>query len=175
MGFTSCVILKRRVTGWAGATLLAWLLVLPACQRPPDTNVSNAESDGNAGISRDLSRDEDAGGHTLKRHVGKSDEQLRDRLSREPDISAASSYTDRASAEHAVGMVLQEQHSRVESWLDRSGGHPNLVMDYRGDHAIGRTLHRGDVASQPCSNALVVLRWDGGRKYHVLTSYPECR
>jgi hypothetical protein len=39
---------------------------------------------------------------------------------------------------------------------------------------MGRTLHRGDTASQPCSNAVVVLRADGD-SYYVLTSYPECR
>jgi hypothetical protein len=61
--------------------------------------------------------------------------------------------------------------------LNRPGGHPNLVLDYRGDpsHPIGSTLDRGERVARPCSDAVVVLRWDGDGRYHVLTSYPECR
>ena len=44
----------------------------------------------NAQQRRDLSLDESMGGHTLARHVGKSDAELADRLSRERQVSAAS-------------------------------------------------------------------------------------
>jgi len=126
------------------------------------------------GPSHDLSPDESSGGHTLRKHVGRSDNDLRDRLAHE-DISAASTYADRAAAEHAVGNALQKSEYRIEQWLARSGGHPNLVLDYHGDQPIGRTLHRGDSASQPCSDAKVVLRYLSSSEYYVLTSYPECR
>jgi hypothetical protein len=155
------------------------MVALAACQRPPEGDSATREgsSQSQAGPVRDLSQDEAAGGHILSRHVGKSDAELRDRLQREADISAASTYTDRETAEHVVGTTLQQAQSRIERWLDRKTNHPNLVLDYHGDaaHPIGRTLHHGDSASQPCSNAVVVLRWDGDRQYHVLTSYPECR
>lgn len=55
------------------------------------------------GATRDLSLDEAFGGHTLRRHVGRTDEQLRERLKSESNISAASTYTDRATAERVVG------------------------------------------------------------------------
>jgi hypothetical protein len=126
------------------------------------------------GASHDLSPDESAGGHTLRKHVGRSDDELRDRLAEE-SISASSTYTDRAAAEFAVGNALQEGRYRIEQWLARSGGHPNLVLDYRSDQPVGRTLHRGDSASQPCGDAKVVLRWVSSSEYYVLTSYPECR
>jgi hypothetical protein len=169
------VRLNRYLTA---ALLLGVLAALPACQRPPQDNSGGERSTRYvAGPVRDLSQDDDAGGHTLSRHVGRSEAELHERLQREPDISAASTYTDRATAEGVVGITLQQAQSRIERWLDRKTNHPNLVLDYHGDraHPIGRTLHRGDSASQPCSDAIVVLRWDGGRQYHVLTSYPECR
>jgi hypothetical protein len=50
-----------------------------------------------AASRRDLGGDESRGGHTLARHVGRTDSQLLDRLAREPRISAASTYTDRAT------------------------------------------------------------------------------
>ncbi len=125
------------------------------------------------GASHDLASDERAGGHTLRKHVGRTDEELRDRLAHE-DISASSTYTDRTAAQFAVGNALQENESRIESWMARSG-HPNLVLDYRGNRPIGRTLHRGDTSSRPCSDAKIVLRWLSSDEYYVLTSYPECR
>ena len=125
------------------------------------------------GASHDLSTDERAGGHTLRKHVGRTDDDLRARLARE-DISAASTYTDRVAAEFAVGKALLESQSRIESWMARAG-HPNLVLDYRGNEPIGRTLHRGSSASQPCADAKIVLRWLSSSEYYVLTSYPECR
>jgi hypothetical protein len=125
--------------------------------------------------SRDLSRDEAAGGHVLRKHVGRTDDELRQRLEQEPNISGASTYTDRPTAERAIGTAIARSQDRIQRWLSRSGGHPNLVLDYDSDQPIGRTMNRGDRQSRPCAHALVVLRYDPPDHYHVLTSYPECR
>jgi Bacterial CdiA-CT RNAse A domain len=152
--------------------------VTPFADGASPSSAVSKRSDGarrdNRGITHDLSVDEQAGGHTLRKHVGRSDDELKERLDRE-GISASSTYTDRAAAEYAVGSALQEGQSRIEQWMARSGGHPNLVLDYRGDQPIGRTLHRGESSSQPCADAKVVLRWLSSSEYYVLTSYPECR
>jgi hypothetical protein len=125
------------------------------------------------GASHDLSADERAGGHTLSKHVGRTDNELRERLAHE-DISASSTYTDRSAAQLAVGNALQQSSNRIEQWMVRSK-HPNLVLDYHGGQSVGRTLHRGESASRPCADAKVVLRWLSPSEYYVLTSYPECR
>ena len=127
------------------------------CQRPSGTSLPT-KLRALAGANRDRIADED----------------LRQRLTREHNISAASTYTDRDTAEKVVGTVLDQQREKIQRWLERSGEHPNLALDYRGQHPIGRTLRRGTLA-QPCSQALVVLRYAGGGQYYVLTSYPECR
>jgi hypothetical protein len=77
---------------------------------------------------RDLGIDESRGGHTLARHVGRTDSQLLDRLAREPRISAASTYTDRATAETVVALALERERSRVRAWRGRYGSRPNLVL-----------------------------------------------
>jgi hypothetical protein len=127
--------------------------------------------------SRDLSQDESAGGHTLRKHVGRTDDELRQRLRRERNISAASTWTDRETAEHAVAVALAQNHDKIQRWLDREEGHPNLVVDYDGtaSHPIGRSLRRGSDRAGPCAHATVVLKWAGPNNYYVLTSYPECR
>ena len=133
------------------------------------------ESHPASGPVRDLSQDEAAGGHILRKHVGQTDDELRGRLERERGITGASTYTNRSVAEHAVGAAIAESHGRIERWLSRSGGHPNLVLDYDSETPIGRTVNRGESQSRACAHALVVLKYVGPNNYYVLTSYPECR
>ncbi len=157
------------------------LIGLVACQPSDSTNArpvprEQSERQGiQAARPRDLSQDEAAGGHVLRKHVGRSDDELRQRLEREPNISGASTYTDRPTAERAIGTAIAQSQDRVQRWLNRSGGHSNLVLDYDSDQPIGRTMNRGDHQSRPCAHALVVLKYDPPDRYHVLTSYPECR
>ena len=116
------------------------------------------------------------GGHTLTRHVGRTDAQLAERLRIEKQISAASTYTDRAAAERSVGTALADGGTRLSNWQRRVGRRPNLVLYYAepSRKAIGRSLMRGRTSSVPCTRAIVVLRWDDQRnKSYVLTSYPE--
>ena len=127
-----------------------------------------------SGETYDLGADEAKGGHTLARHVERTDAQLRERLERERNISAASTYTDRAIAERTVARAFAREAARVSAWRARSGNRPNLALNYRGSagELLGRTLRRGRSSTEPCTNAIVVLRWDGKTGF-VLTSYPE--
>lgn len=170
------LVLGRTVVG-----LLALWSVAPGCQvspqhssalDPPRTSATRP-----TGPIHDLSRDESAGGHTLRKHVGRNDEQLRERLQHERSISAASSWTDRETAERAVGLALEQNREKIDRWRNREGGHPNLVIDYESDrsHPIGRSLRRDADQPEPCTHATIVLRWTSPNDYYVLTSYPECR
>jgi hypothetical protein len=163
------------------------LCALFSCQAPGSSNSGSTvtpnsiaarieqHATANSGPTRDLSQDEAAGGHILRKHVGQSDDELRERLQRERRITGASTYTDRPAAEHAVGAAIAHSQNRIQNWLNRSGGHPNLVLDYDSETPIGRTINRGENQSRPCSHALVILRYAGPDNYYVLTSYPECR
>ena len=160
---------------------------LTSCQAPTSSNGASysssssssapprAETRPSGGPSRDLSQDEAAGGHILRKHVGQSDDELRQRLYRERRITGASTYTDRPTAERAVGAAIAQSQERIQRWLSRSGGHPNLVLDYDSETPVGRTINRGENQSRPCAHALVVLRYSEPNSYYVLTSYPECR
>ena len=146
----------------------------PAATREAPARPQDRAAPAVANTGYDLARDEARGGHTLVRHVGRTDAQLRERLRRE-QISAASTYTDRATAERVVARTLARQRARVDQWLARKGSRPNLALDYRGDRreTIGRSVTRRSPQAIPCSDAVVVLRWDGNRGFIVLTSYPE--
>jgi hypothetical protein len=157
---------------------IGFLLLLTGCSSP---KVSQGEHKTEAHArrssrGRNLTLDEEHGGHTLKKHVGRTDEQLRERLRRERQITAASTYSDRQTAEDFVGSCLDDNQVRVRQWLEQDR-HPNLALDCVGDPAwpIGRTLRRGESQPEPCSNATLVLKWIPPRDYFVLTSYPDCR
>ena len=157
---------------------LALMLVVLGCQKvPPQDSVSSSGASSRllSSSSHDLSRDEAEGGHTLRKHVGKTDDELRLRLEEQPEISAASTYTDRATAEVAVATACQENRGKIERWLEGNGSHRNLVLEYDSAQPLGRTLDRGKEAPRACSHAVIILRWLGHRQYYVLTSYPECR
>ena len=131
-----------------------------------------------ASAARDLASDERRGGHTLARHVGLSDADLRGRLRRERRIAAASTWNDRGTAERIVAATIDRSRAEVERWRRRRPPRPNLALDWRGSEAIGRTLSRGVARAVPVSCATIVLRTapSGGDDYYVLTSYPEpCR
>ena len=150
---------------------------------PPSDLTSGAErpheSRGAAnrlGPGHDLTPDEAQGGHTLGRHVGRSDADLRERLARERNISAASTYTDRATAEAVVGNAL-DHNSRVQRWVEHGGRRPNLALDYHGDRSqpIGRCMQRDSGVAVPAWDAIVVLKASrDGDGFYVLTTYPEC-
>ncbi len=142
----------------------------------PSPDIENARrtpADAPSEDRYDLEADEARGGHTLARHVGRTDAQLRDRLAGERGISTASTYTTRELAERTVARTLRANADRVRSWTARRGSRPNLALDYHGPRGevLGRSIRRGR-APVDCTDAVIVLRWDGRGSY-VLTSYPE--
>ncbi len=162
--------------------LSAAVCALTACQPPTSTNDATTAPDvpqpttrATTTPTRDLRQDEAAGGHIIRKHVGQTEAQLRQRLQREQNITGASTYTDLPTAERAVGAAIAQSQREIHNWLDRQGRHPNLVLDYDSPDPIGRTMNRGEVQSRVCAHALVVLKYGGPNHYYVLTSYPECR
>jgi hypothetical protein len=173
-------MIRRKGPIVLGRSVPACLLLVALSCQPAQTHSHSPEAPdraANPAWARDLSQDESAGGHTLQKHVGQTDEQLRERLRRERHIAAASTWTNRPTAEHAIAAALEQNQDNINRWLNRSGGHPNLVVDYDGDpqNPIGWSLRRGTGSSKPCAHATIVLKWSGPSTYYVLTSYPECR
>jgi len=161
---------------WTGILALGSCGVAPQVKSP-----THADRPGNRGEVRDapehydLARDEERGGHTLRRHVGRTDDELRERLAREPNISAASTWTDRETAETVLAEALKAERNRVENWTRRSYPRANLALHYDAGRVIGRSLRRGEDRTVDCTSAVMVLRADGAEGFYVLTTYPEAR
>lgn len=153
---------------------VAWFCcaLVAGCAPKPAAESRAAASNAALGDRYDLSRDEERGGHTLRKHVGRTDDQLRERLDRERDISAASTWTDRNAAETTVAAALKAESSRIQGWTQRGDRRPNLALYYDAGRVIGRSILRGSDTSVSCTSAVVVLRADGD-SFYVLTTYPE--
>jgi hypothetical protein len=190
-------LLRRLPRRFASAVVALFVIAftLVACQSAPSENrATSGEASAAAAPSRDaqpkphsadtrattgdrydLARDEQRGGHTLDKHVGRSDDQLRERLDRERDISAASTWTDLTAAEETVAAALRANQPKIDRWNERGYPRTNLALHFDAGHAIGRTMHHGQTSSEPCSGAVVVLKADRDGGFFVLTTYPEDR
>jgi hypothetical protein len=126
-------------------------------------------------VRYDLAKDEARGGHTLSKHVGQTDDELSERLRRERNITAASSWTDRATAESVIEEALRAERGRVEHWMRRGYPRANLALHYDAGRPVGRSLRRGEDRVVDATEAVIVLRADGSDTFYVLTAYPEAR
>ncbi len=162
-----------------------FLVVLYGCGQASAPDTTNREKPRAVGAAEhpaavsadryDLERDEERGGHTLRKHVGRSDTQLAERLEHERSISAASTWTDLDTAETTVAGALRAERGKIENWMRRGFPRANLALHYDAGRVIGRSFRRGDMQAVECTAAVIVLRADGPYSFYVLTTYPEAR
>ena len=116
---------------------------------------------------------EQAGGHTLARHVGKSSAWLQSRLLNEPMIPMASSFADVITAEMYIDAALQANAGSMASWLHNNS--PRVQsFDYDAGLNVGYGYVRGFPAPQLMRKLRVVVRLSVGptKPYVVLTAFP---
>lgn len=111
------------------------------------------------------------GGHTLLKHVGKTDAELRARLVRERSLPYASTFSDLRTAEVAISDVLRTERSRIKIWL--SSGKSQLTLNGRSARPIGRVLARSTGKIEIARGVTVVLiqKQYNGMPFYVLTAF----
>ncbi len=128
------------------------------------------------------------GGHTIRDHVGKSDEYLIaevektvDRLSIAPGVNVVfarpeGSFTDVRSANDLINMALQARNDKVD--LVRSGQSERETIDHRFGYPTGReayySVEAGRVMFRPAYEVRMVIVPDQvvGQGFRVLTAFP---
>ncbi|ASZ03080.1 MULTISPECIES: ribonuclease YeeF family protein [Bacillus] len=117
-----------------------------------------------------LAAHEAKGGHLLERHVGKTDEELLQRLQINKKIRASSSFTDRPTAERVANETLTKHKKEIEEWLKSDVNDP-LPLPYRGTEVIGRGVRKGSNEVKDMTNARIVLKKNKDGSF-ILTGYP---
>ncbi|SFJ56544.1 MULTISPECIES: RNase A-like domain-containing lipoprotein [unclassified Bacillus (in: firmicutes)] len=155
--------------------MLMMILVLTGCSSQTKPKENNAASVVNVS---DKILDEMEGppknGHTLERHVGKTDEQLKERL-RTDNVSAASTYYDKETATKAVKDSLKQHEKEIEKWLKESKEN-RLVLNTKHNFAVGKTVLKKDMrVKDGLRNTVTVLQRDKGSQlgFKIITSYPS--
>lgn len=96
------------------------------------------------------------GGHTLAKHVGKSEEFLRNRLATEPHIKAASTFYDRQTAETALSTLMDANAAEITRWL--GSGTRSIILTGRTSQAVGIALLRGAARTVEAAGIKLVLK-----------------
>jgi hypothetical protein len=119
-----------------------------------------------------LEAHENAGSHLIERHVGKSEQDLIERLRKE-NISASSSFRDLPSAEHFIAATITGHQAEIDAWVDGQGGR-RLVIDGHFDASTGISVQRGDSQAEDVFSVKLVLERSDklGIGYRIVTGYP---
>lgn len=113
------------------------------------------------------------GGHAIQRHVGRTPDQLKERLKDEPHIAAASSFLDIDKAVMAITEDLKGNASAITNWI--STGKVKREFDWDTEEKIGISVIRDDDEVYDCTEVRTVLkvRWGStGTPFFILTAFP---
>ncbi|MBK3434490.1 RNase A-like domain-containing protein [Pseudomonas sp. CCI1.1] len=120
-----------------------------------------------------LAAHEAAGGHLMQKHVGRTDQQLLDRLRQEPHIPAASTFHDRATAELAVSKVLDNNQDKIKDFLE--GNNQQIVITQLSPEPIGTSFKKNTTTPVPGKEIYLIIRRDQKMHtgYRIHTGFPN--
>ena len=80
-------------------------------------------------------------GHTRERHIGKSDNWLKQRLADDPNMNNASTFFNEAGANRAQGLLVKKHKLDIDRWLQ--GRDSQLTFSFDAGSVVGSVLERG--------------------------------
>lgn len=122
-----------------------------------------------------LAAEETLGGHTIARHVGRNEAELRLRLAQQPAIPAASTFRTLQEAERIVAAAIRANRSAIKVWAGAASPGQTKSFTYASASVVGQGVVRSTGNLTDMSNVVVVLRKVVARNrvYFVLTAYPK--
>ncbi|WP_202882524.1 RNase A-like domain-containing protein [Gracilibacillus saliphilus] len=120
-----------------------------------------------------LDRMESLGGHTIDRHVGKTNEELIKRAIQQ-NVEAATSFTDKSTAIKAIQENLRKNANNIAEWINNSDT-GRKVFDVSHKNSIGKgALEDKKQIIYDLTNSRVVLIRDTSSElgFRILTSFP---
>jgi hypothetical protein len=121
-----------------------------------------------------LAAHEAQGGHTIARHVGRTEAQLQARLTSQTTIPAASTFQTLAQAERAVAAGLRANRAAIAQWAKSAAPGAKQAFEWTSGTPIGQGVIRATGRLTPMSRLRIVLKKQAfqGKLYYVLTAFP---
>ncbi|KAB0633362.1 hypothetical protein F7R21_27940 [Burkholderia latens] len=113
------------------------------------------------------------GGHTISKHVGKTEAQLRERLKQEPHRDVVSSFHNMRTAEFAISAVIRIEAARIDLWAKSTRRHIPLTLIRHVSGDIGYGIYRNNEILVKLNTVTIVLKHQSynGMPYYILTSF----
>ncbi|NVH77436.1 hypothetical protein FSB08_34295 [Paraburkholderia sp. JPY432] len=110
------------------------------------------------------------GGHTLLKHVGRTEAQLRERLRLEPTKRVVSSFVNLEEAEWAISETMRANALLIKAWTKAPREPPRLKKDV--GRKVGYALIRKTDTLVDSSKVWVVSKYEtyNGMPYYILTA-----
>ncbi|HAZ48678.1 MAG TPA: hypothetical protein DDW76_28355 [Cyanobacteria bacterium UBA11369] len=139
-------------------------------------NVYFSMSSDGEGERRNVESHDSEGGHTEERHIGKSENWLRNRLQNEPARDFASSFRNEAIANRTQGQFVKQFREQIQAWL-KSGSQSTFVRDFDMGESVGIVVERGRKgamlpAVETTRARVVAARDNSSEGWHIVTSFP---
>ncbi|WP_234472451.1 RNase A-like domain-containing protein, partial [Pantoea agglomerans] len=126
----------------------------------------------------------EGGGHTLKKHVGKSADELIDKIKRGLQSrtfradGAASSFSSIGVAEKAISNAMRANRNIIKRWaknVNADSVSGLLEIDYVHSSYVGIVVRASTMKAEQSRKITVVLKKQAynGKPYYILTAYPK--
>ncbi|HEY0641841.1 MAG TPA: RNase A-like domain-containing protein [Nocardioides sp.] len=121
-----------------------------------------------------LSRHEVPPGHTIERHVGKTIDELAQRLEGYSNLRRASTFDDQASAERFISSALEKRQSDLRTWLADADRTRRFTITEDLGTRTGTSLLPDGSTGMPTGVRIVLLADPHASSgWRILTAFPD--
>lgn len=115
------------------------------------------------------------GGHTIRKHVAKTDEERLARLAQNPNLKAATSFESLQHAEKFITAALRANRFKIIRWANTQRSREALAITWHAGTKTGYGFRQGSQIKWPATHVRIVLvcKEFRGLPYYILTAYPE--
>ncbi|MBS9425184.1 RNase A-like domain-containing protein [Photorhabdus caribbeanensis] len=115
------------------------------------------------------------GGHTLAKHVGLSEQELRARLLNNKSVSRVSTFYNQDVAEKVISKALKNNQIKITTLLKHTPKGVKQEIDYISNTPVGFGFTKKSENLQELYKVRVVLYKSefNGKQYYILTAFPK--
>ena len=119
-----------------------------------------------------LQEQENLGGQTMDRHIGRNSTELAAWLARRPGEPATSSFPDPLTARQVISAALRPDEDAYDSWATTAKPGERAEVRMAFEQPIGILVERGNASGLPAHGITVILEAMGSGTCRLVTAFP---